>query len=83
MVWQVTHPARGVAYRILHRAAVAGHSDFEPPAKAPRAAVVPRVWVAVLPGLVQRQGQGDHPLVVGGTDTSNGSRQAGQPCHPQ
>lgn len=62
MVRQVAHPARGVAYRVLHRAAVAGHSDFEPPAKAPRAAVVPRVYVAVFPGLVQRQGQGDHPL---------------------
>lgn len=75
MVRQVAHPARGVAYRILHRAAVASLSVFEPPAKAPRAAVVPRVCVAVFPGLVQRQGQDNHPLVVVGTDTSNGSRQ--------
>jgi len=63
MVWQVTHPARGLA-----SASPPGRCNGPFRLRAylpgsPGGGGASRC-VAVFPGLVQRQGHGDHPLVV-------------------
>jgi hypothetical protein len=63
MVWQVTHPAR-----VMAAASPPGRCNGPFRLRAscrgsPGGGGASRC-VAVFPGLMQRQGQGDHPLVV-------------------